>query len=124
MVELMTDPGGVESFATLTRYMFQVVDPVHREMLRAKIRLLGPRAEEIAMTMAEQLIEEGRQEGREEGWQKGQIATLRRLLMGKFKLQTLDPSYEACLQAATPSALDRYVERVLTADSVAAVFAD
>lgn len=120
MLDLLTGPDGCESFATLTRYMFRVVDPVHREMLRAKIRLLGSRAEEIAMTIAEQLIEEGRQEG----WEKGRIATLRRQLAFKFQLQTLDPAYEACLQAATPAALDRYVERVLIADSLAAVFAD
>jgi putative YhgA-like transposase len=116
MVELLSGPGGCESFATLTRYMFRVVDPVHRELLRAKLRLLGPRAEEIAMTIAEQLIEEGRQEGR--------ITTLRRQLAFKFQRETLDPAYEACLQAATPAALDRYAERVLTADSLAAVFAD
>ncbi len=61
---------------------------------------------------------------KEEGRQEGRIASLRRLLVCKFKLQTLDPSYEACLQTATPAALDRYLERVLTADSVAAVFAD
>jgi flagellar biosynthesis/type III secretory pathway protein FliH len=106
--------------------------------------LLGPRAEEIVMTIAEQLIEEGRQEGwekgrvegrqegrvegrqegRVEGRQEAQIATLRRQLICKFKLQALEPAYEACLQAATPAAFDRYVERVLTADSLAAVFAD
>ena len=128
MVELLTGSGGTGSFDTLIRYMFRVVDPVHRELLRAKIRLLGSRAEEIAMTIAEQLIEEGReegrQEGRKEGRQEGRIATLHRQLLCKFKLQTLDPSYEACLQTATPSALDRYEERVLTADSLAAVFAD
>ena len=95
------------------------------------------------MTIAEQLIEEGRQEGRkegreegrqiamtiaeqliEEGRQEGRIATLRRQLAFKFKLQTLDPAYEAQLQAATPEAVDRYLERVLTADSLAAVLAD
>ena len=132
MIELLTGPGGPESFDTLIRYMFRVVDPVHREMLRAKIRMLGPRAEEIAMTIAEQLIEEGREkgrvegreEGREEGRVEGRIATLRRQLICKFKLQSLEASYEACLQTATSSALDRYEERVLTADSLAAVFAD
>lgn len=46
--------------------------------LRARIRLLGPRAEETMMTIAEQFIEEGR------------IASLRSLLIFKFKLQTLD----------------------------------
>lgn len=124
MLELLTGSGGPESFDTLIRYMFRVVDPVHREVLRAKLRLLGPRAEEIVMTIAEQLIEEGRQEGREQGRQEVRIANLRRLLVIKFKLQSLDPAYEASLQAAAPEMLDRYLERVLTADSLAAVFAD
>ena len=128
MVELLSGPDGFDAFATLITYMFRVVDPVHREALRAKIRPLGSRAEEIIMTIAEQLIEEGRQEGREEGREEGRqeirIASLRRLLVLKFKLPILDPAYEMRLQAATPEALDRYLERVLTADSLAAVFAD
>jgi predicted transposase YdaD len=80
------------------------------------------------MTIAEQLIEEGRQKGREEareeGRKEGRIDILRRALMGKFKLQTLDPAYEACLHAATPEAFDRYLKRALIADSLAAIFAD
>jgi hypothetical protein len=116
MLELLSSPGGFDAFATLIGYMFRVVDPVHREALRARIQPLGPRAEEIVMTIAEQLIEEGRQEIR--------IASLRRLLVLKFKLPILDPVYEMRLQAATPGALDRYLERLLTADSLAAVFAD
>ena len=66
------------------------------------------------MTIAEQLREEGREEGR--------IETLRRLLVLKFR--TLDAASEARLQAATPEAIDRYLQRVLTADSLAAVLAD
>jgi len=76
------------------------------------------------MTIAEQLIEEGRKQGWKEGRKEGGIVTLRHLLLFKFKLPILDPAYEARLQAATPEALDRYLERVLTADSLAAVFAD
>lgn len=70
--------------------------------------------------------QEGRQEGRIEGLQKGlqegRIDTLRRLLLLKFR--ALGPEHEARLQAASPETLDRYTERVLTADSLAAVFAD
>jgi hypothetical protein len=80
------------------------------------VTVAAVRDEEILMTIAEQLIEEGRQEGRQEG--------LCRLLLFKFKLPTLDPACEALLQAATAEALDRYLERVLTADSLAVVFAD
>jgi flagellar biosynthesis/type III secretory pathway protein FliH len=104
--------------------MFQVVDPVHRETLRAKIESLGPRAEEAVMTIAEQLIEEGRVQGLEKGRQEGRIATLRSQLHFKFKVQTLDPVHEARLRTAAPAVLERYLERVLTADSLAAVFED
>lgn len=87
-------------------------------------------------TIAEQLIEEGRQKGRaeareearqkgrEEGQREVRVEILRKLLVLKFKLQTVDPACEAHLQVATSTTLDRYLERVLTADSLAAVFAD
>jgi hypothetical protein len=94
--------------------MFRVIDPVNQEELRAKIRALGPRIEEVAMNIAEHLHEEGRKEGR--------IATLRSLLA--FKFQAVGAEYEARLQAATPEAIDRYLQRLLTADSLAAVFED
>jgi len=55
-----------------------------------------------------------------EGREEGRIATLRSLLILKF--QTLDATYEARLNAAPPEAIDRYLQRLLTADSLAAVF--
>ena len=63
---------------------------------------------------------EGCKEGRKEGIAEGRIATLRSLLI--FKFQTLDAAAEARLQAATPEAIDRYLRRLLSADSLAAVF--
>jgi len=38
--------------------------------------------------------------------------------------QALDATYEAHLQAATPAAVDHYLQRVRVADSLAAVFED
>jgi hypothetical protein len=105
-------PDGVDATTTLLTYMFRVIDPMNHDQLRAKISKLGPHAEEIAMTIAEQWHEEGR------------IAALRSLLSSKFGLQSLDATYEARLQAATPAAVDRYLRRVLVADSLAAVFED
>ena len=49
---------------------------------------------------------------------------LRNQLLFKFNVQSLDATYEARLLTATPEAIDRYVQRVLTADSLAAVFED
>jgi len=136
MLEVERAPGGRESFARLITYMFRVVDPVHWIELHAKIRLLGRRAEETAMSIAEQLLEEGRKEGleegrkegkkegRKEGLEQGRIASLRHQLRHKFGISELDAATEARLRAAPPETIDRYALRVLTADSLAAVFAE
>jgi predicted transposase/invertase (TIGR01784 family) len=138
MLELDRTRSGRDSFAALITYMFQVIDPMDQDELHAKIRELGPRSEKVAMTIAEQLHEQGRKKGleeglkkglrkgrkkgHEEGLEKGRIATLRSLLV--FKFQTVGAAYEARLQAATPEAIDRYLQRLLTADSLAKVFED
>jgi hypothetical protein len=107
---------GIDSFTIVVEYMFRVTNPVYHEEVRVKLRELGPRAEGVTMTIADYLHDQGLQKG----LQQGQIAALRRLLL--FKFQTLDPQYEARLEAATQEAIDRYFQRVLTADSAAAVF--
>ena len=117
-------PAGIYATATLLTYMFRVIDPVHHDQLRAKIHQLGPHAEETAMTIAEQWHEECREEGIAKGREEGRIAALRSLLSSKFGSQALDATYEAHLHAATPAAVDHYLQRVLGADSLAAVFED
>jgi hypothetical protein len=118
MIEAGQTRSGFDALTVLFHYLFRVVDPLYFDALHAKIRELGTHSEEISMTIAEYLEERGRKRGREEG----RIATLRSQLV--FKFQTLDASSEARLQAATPEAIDRYLQRVLTADSLAAVFED
>jgi DNA-directed RNA polymerase specialized sigma24 family protein len=129
-------PAGIDAITALLTYLFRVIGPVHRGELRAKIRQLGPRAEEISMTIAEQLHEEGHEEGlakglakgREEGLAKGReegrIAALQSLLVSRFGSQALDAIWEARLRAATAGAIDRYLQRVVFAASLAAVFED
>jgi hypothetical protein len=118
MLELERTRPGRDRLTTLVTYMFRVISPLHLEPLRAKLRTLGSRTEELAMTIAEQL----RKEGIQEGLKKGRLATLRSLLL--FKFHTLGAKHEARLKAATPEAIDRYLQRLLTADSLAAVFDD
>ena len=98
----------------LIEYMLQVVDRVNRDALRAKLHTLGSSSKEFAMTIAEEIYEEGRAEGR--------IQTLRSLLV--FKFQTLDAACDARLQTASSEVIDLYFRRLLTADSLAAVFED
>ncbi|HEX2691477.1 MAG TPA: hypothetical protein VHN14_32925 [Kofleriaceae bacterium] len=134
MLELGRSRVGRESVTVLFRYMCEVIDPRHLEELRAKIQTLGPRIERIAMTIADHFREEGLKQGQKKGLKQGlekglkkglkqgRIDTLRGLLVLKF--QQLGPEHEARLQAATPAMIDRYLRRLLTADSLVAVFAD
>lgn len=124
MLQVLHRPDGREAFATLITYLFRVIDPVHGHELHARIQQLGRRAEEATMTIADWLHQEGHKEGREEGREEGRVATLRSLLICKFKLQTLDDRYEARLRAVPAEALEGYLQRVLTASSLADVFED
>ena len=98
------------SFWILIAYLFGILDPVNLEHACAKLHELDPGIKEIAMTAAEYLEEKVRR------------ATVRKLLQIKF--QALDDAYEARLAAASREALDRYLERVLAATTLAAVFED
>jgi hypothetical protein len=130
MIELGRTRSGLDKLEVLITYLFQVIGPMHLAELRDKIRELGSRSEKVAMTIAEYLQRKGRREGRKEGRQEGlkkgreegRIATLRSLLA--FKFQALGAEYEARLQAAPPEAIDRYLRRLLTAESLDAVFQD
>jgi len=105
--------------------VFHVVDPRYRDALRAKLALLGSRAQESAMTIAEQLHEEGLQQGLQQAREEGRqalVATVRSLLVDKF--HALAVGDEARLRAASAEALDRYLRRVLSARSPAEVLAD
>jgi hypothetical protein len=105
---------GPDHLHILMGYLFHVVDPMTQTALHVRMHVLGSSAEEIAMTAADAL--------REEGCRKGRIDTLRDLLLYKF--QALDAAHEARLKTAPPEVLDRYLRRLLSADSVDAVFAD
>ena len=118
MIEVGQTRSGIDTLGVLITYMFRVVDPMYLDELRAKLQELGSSSEEVTMTIAEYLEEEGRKKG----IQEGRILTLRDQLLFKFK--TLDAGHEARLQAATSEAIDRYLQRVLIADSLAAVFDD
>ena len=72
------------------------------------------------MTIAEQLHEEGLAKG----GQEGRIAALRSVLAARFGSRALDATWQARLQAATAAAIDRYLQRVVVADSLAAVCED
>jgi predicted transposase YdaD len=79
------------------------------------------KVQEVELTWADKLRQEGREEGREEGLQEGLVQgkrqTLKRLLAAKFG--ALPNRVEASIDAlASAEELDGYLDRVLTAGSV------
>lgn len=63
-----------------------------------------------------------REAGREEGRKRGRVEMLRRQLVHRFG--ALERSLDDRLAAASIAELDRYLERLLTAETAAAVFGD
>ena len=125
LVEVQRAPAGIDAFSILLTYMFRVVGRANRANLQARIRQMNQsteETEETEMSIYDEIHEEGRVVGLVQGQVQGQVAALRSLLTFKFRLQALDERYEARLKAATPDAIDRYLQRVLVADSLAGVF--
>ena len=85
------------------------------EVLVSDIIKHAPQARQIVMNSVERLREEGRQEGRQEGLRATLLSQLR------VRFGHVSDADTARVTAADEQALGRYLERVLTADSVAAV---
>ncbi len=127
LIEAAAAPNGITALAQLVHYAKLVLDAERYQQFRAKLRELAPDVERQVMTVLDLLQQqshaEGRQQGRAEGRQQGraegQQSTLLKLLRGKFGL--LDDADVAVVEQANTETLDRYLERILTADSVAAV---
>jgi uncharacterized protein YnzC (UPF0291/DUF896 family) len=101
--------------AQLVRYVWLVTDELHYEQFRAKINELAPQAEQTVMTIAEEL----RQQGLQQGLRRGQQQVLLKLL--RLKFGDVRDEDVARIEQADDASLERSLERVLTADSVAAV---
>ena len=123
--EALAAPSGEQAMMQLLYYVACVGGQVHFEEFHAKIVEHVPRAREVVMTIAEQLRREGWEKGRVEGLEKGRVeglaATLEKLLTLKFG--KLSPAHLQRLRAASSEELERWVERVLSADTIEAVLA-
>lgn len=95
-----------------------------------KLRERLPEAERPAMTMAEELIQQGRAESRAEGLAEGRAEgraeALRHLLLKQLarKFGGVPPEYGAAIETGTTEQLERYAERIIVVDTLPAVFAN
>lgn len=114
MQELLGSPSGVRSLALIVRYLLLASDIVPDELQSILTTSVGPRGNEAFMTGAEILQSRSRIEERRKILQR--LLTLR---FGALSDDTL-----AILDRAQPEELERWVDRVITAQSLDDVFAD
>lgn len=124
-------PDHLAFFRTCITYLFRAGNTLDRKTVFAIINTSkSPRLKEEAMTIAEQLIQEGRQEGenvglkkgRQEGRQEGERLLLERLLTRKFG--ELDFLAQEKINQASEADLEHWAERILDAKTLAEVFGD
>jgi predicted transposase YdaD len=130
VAEASRAPSGMDALRQLMRYIALASPRLNIQDFRDKIREYLPTAETELMTIYEQALQEGREQGRAQGREQGreqgrhetQVSILTKQLTLKFG--ELSTEYEARLQAASAEDLEVYVERILIADTLAAVFGE
>jgi len=113
-----------QALAPVMRYILEVNEHVAPEALQALLeRDIGPEAKDIIVTAGQQLIEQGRKEGRKEGRQQGFQEVLLRLLRQRFGAQ-VDTQVEQRIMTASVEQIETWSMRVLSAATLAELFAD
>jgi predicted transposase/invertase (TIGR01784 family) len=124
ITELYAAPNGWEALATIFRYIAIVADASVAPSLVQAMAAAEANVKDAQMTtIAEKWTAEGRAEGeargRAEGKAEGKADTLRKLLTLRFG--ELSEPTQLRIAGASEAELDRWVERVLTADTLDAV---
>jgi predicted transposase YdaD len=124
LMALWNSPNGRRALEQLIGYALRVTPSLDPSELSKKVGRVIPEAEELVMTAAEQLIQQGRAEGISQGilqgLQQGKRGVLRRQLELKFGALSADAI--AQLESADEPTLERYAERVITATVLSDVF--
>ncbi len=112
----------------LLRYIFRVAEDLPFNTLRQKLIELTPSVEASMASFEAQLIQQGVEQGVERGIKQGvelgRHQGVRDVLANQLRLRfgSLDPATRARVMSGGADELDRWLERVLTAESLAAVF--
>lgn len=120
MVQVLELPNGVTALAIVWRYILEITETSPERLQECLETELDPRANEALMTAAEQLRREGRAEGRKEGRKQGQRAMLVKQL--ELRFGPLSDTIKRRVKRATEDQLERWCERVITAQALDQVF--
>lgn len=121
--ETLAEPGGAGALRAIFQYTLEVDSTLDEQrLIRAVGPILGRYGQEVTMATLRQVRQQGLEQGLEQGRQEGAALFLGRLL--RLRFQSIPEAAARKLLAADAQQLERWGERVLTADSIAAVFAE
>ena len=130
--EVMTAGDGRQALASLFSYL-SIISRPEEDLVAEVLRYTSPRVREEVMELEEMLAikkreegrTQGRAEGRAEGRVEGRVEGRAELLVKQLRLKfgELGPETVARVRAGSEQELDRWAERILTAGSLADVFA-
>jgi predicted transposase/invertase (TIGR01784 family) len=128
LAEVSRAPNGVHALGLVLKYMFHAADDMAPGEIRALVgRVTDPEIKEKIVSLADKLVEQGRREGRQKGLQEGVQKGIQKgraeivLKLLRLKFRKVPASVVARVKAGTAAELERWAERVLTADSLAEV---
>ncbi len=125
------DPHKVSVVEASARYLYDVSDRLGvGDIVEMAQTLADPEARETIMTLTEKLKAMGREEGVQQGMQQGIQQGMRRsrvevlVNLIQLKFGAPDPATTARIERADIEHLDRWIARILTAESLDALLAD
>ena len=119
MAELLAAANGKEAIWTIFRYIALVADDSVVGILGRALDAAQPEVKEAIMTLAERWQAEGEARGLLKGKAEGKAEVLRKLLTLKFG--ELPAAALQLLSQADETQLERFIERLLTAETLDAV---
>lgn len=120
--ELEREPDGPHALRRTFSYLLTVRDAQEFAALDVRTLGLGRTSEDIMETREAFLLRTGREQGREEGREEALQSMLLGLL--RLKFTSVPPAVVARVESADVDHLTRWSMRILTADTLEAVFAD
>jgi predicted transposase/invertase (TIGR01784 family) len=130
--EVIGAPHGLEALVLVMRYILLVNEHVELETLQGFLdRVAGPVAKDAIMTAGERLIlqgeergiQKGIQQGVQQGIEQGERGLLLRLLRQRFGTD-VDTATEQRVAIATAAQIATWVDRMMSAASLAELLAD
>ena len=125
---LHDEPAGWSTLLAALCYLAQV-SAIPKPHLAAAAEALPEPTKETFMTAAQEWFLEGKQEGRteglEQGMEKGERMALASMLtkLARLRFRDVPPDSAARIESASKTELERWLERILTAETLDDVFA-